>query len=71
MTQMMQVGDVVEAYIGLAETDQDDAFDRIKKLRIEAGRARIQAAMDDARRERAEGKTRAMTPEEIMDEARS
>jgi hypothetical protein len=71
MTQTMQVGDVVEAYIGLAEDDQDDAFEKIKTLRIEAGRARIQAAMDEARRERAEGKTKAMTPEEIMNEARS
>lgn len=71
MTQTVSIHDVMEAYEKLSEDEQEDLFDLMKKKRIEMGRARIQADMDQARQERAEGKCRAMTPQEIIREALS
>ena len=71
MTQTLSISDVMEAYEKLSEDEQEDLFDLMKSKRIEMGRARIQADMDQARQELAEGKCRSMTPEEIIREALS
>jgi len=71
MTQTLSADEVMEAFARLSEDEQEDLYDLLKKKRIEMGRARIQADMDQARRELTEGKCRVMTPEEIIREALS
>lgn len=69
MTQTLSADEVMDAFVRLSEDEQEDLFDLLKKKRIETGRARIQADMDQARRELAEGNCRAMTPDEIIRQA--
>ncbi len=69
MTQTFTIQDVLDAVEKLSEDDQEDFYEQMRIKRIEIGRARVQADMDEARRELAEGHHRVMTAEEIVREA--
>lgn len=71
MTQTASIDEAIEVFDRLTDDDRAQLLDLYIRRRIEAERARMQADMDEARRERAGGTTRAMSPEEIMSELRS
>jgi hypothetical protein len=69
MTQAATIGEAVEVIDRLSEEDREELLDLYKRRKIEAGRARITADIEQARRELAEGKAKVATPKEIVDEA--
>ena len=69
MTQTFTIQDVLDAVEKLSEDEREEFYEQMKIKRIEIGRARIQADMDEARRELAAGNHRVMTAEEIVREA--
>jgi hypothetical protein len=69
MTQAATIGEAVEVIDRLSEEDREELLDLYKRRKIEAGRARITADIEQARRELAEGKAKVATSKEIVDEA--
>ena len=69
MTQTATIDEAVEVIERLTEDDREELLELYERRRIEAGRARITADIEQARRELAEGKAKLATPKEIVDEA--
>ena len=71
LTRAVTIKELMEAYERLSEDEQEDFFDLLKKKRIEIGRSRITADIEESRRDYAAGRARVATPKEIIEEAYS
>jgi len=60
--------EVLEAIDRLSKEDREELYELTRKRRIEANRARMLAAAEEARRDYAAGNYRVMTPGQIVDE---
>ncbi len=66
--QAASLAEVLEAIDNLSEEDREELYELTRTRRIEANRARMWEAAEEARRDYAAGNYRVMTPEQIADE---
>ncbi len=64
----LSLAEVVEAIDRLSEEDREELYELTRERRIEAFRDRLDDDIQEARRDLAEGRCVAMTPDQIMDE---
>ncbi len=67
----LSLTDVLEAIDGLSEEDREELYELTRVRRIEAFRDRLEFDIAQSRKDFAEGKCVAMTPQQIIDEALS
>ena len=60
--------EVLDAIDRLSEDDREELYELTRERRIEANRARMLAAAEEARRDYEAGNFRVMTPKQIADE---
>jgi len=68
MVQAQRFGDVLEAADQLTEDEQENLLEVLRKRLAERRRLEIAEDVRRARREHERGETRAVTPDELMDE---
>ncbi len=64
----LSLTEVLEAIDNLSEEDREELYELTRERRIEANRAQMWEAAEEARRDYAAGNYRVLTPEQIADE---
>ena len=64
----LSLAEVLEAIDHLSEEDREELYEETRAMRIEAFRDRLEGDIAQSRKDFAEGKCVAMTPQQIIDE---